>query len=196
MSDKEFSSSGESFKNGPSVGDRGLVAFKTMVRHLRGSLWWGRDKEIQVRNPTFVCQEDRTGHPLLSLRRDEVESRYDCIPMLFGTSGGTMSEHRKRCCIDVVGLTRSDPEHHTYFGSIVEPALYRVADMMDSVSPKKGEHVFIEKDHREIARDGERARLQRRQWYEFRVMFPNWDKPVVSHSEMKMIDDFCAIHKL
>ena len=29
-----------------------------------------------------------------------------------------------------------------------------------------------------------------------RQMHPNWDKPVVSDDEMKMVDDFCLIHKL
>lgn len=185
-----------SSERSPTVVDRRLETFKTLVRHLRGSLWWGRDEEMQRWNPTFVRRDDRKGHPLLSLRKDEVESRFDCIPMLFGTSGGKMSDHGKNCCIDVVGLTRRDPGHHTYFGSIIEPVLYRVTDMMDSVSPKKGECEFIEKDHREIACGGERATLHRRQWYAFKAMIPNQDKPVVTDDEMQMIDDFCSIHEL
>ena len=180
----------------PTIVDRRLEAFKTMVRHLRGSLWWGRDDVIKNRNPTFVRRDDRDGHPLLSLRKDEVASRCDCIPMLVGTSGGKMSVHTKRCCIDVVGLTRRDPERHAYFGSIIEPEMYSVSEMMDGLSSKKGEHEFIEKDRHDISRDGERAELCRRQWHEFKVMVPNRDKPVVSDDEMKMIDDFCLIHQL
>lgn len=176
--------------------DSRLAAFKKIIPHLRGSLWWGRDEEIQKRNTTFVVQEDGTGHPLLSLRKEEVSNRFDCIPMLFGTSGKNLSEHQKRCCIDVVGMQRQRPEHHTYFGSIIDPAQYSVETMLDAVSPKKGEHVFLEKDRHEIARGGERAILRPRQWFEFKAMIPNSDKPIVSEDEMRMIDDYCAIHQL
>ena len=176
--------------------NRRLEAFKRLVPHLRGALWWGRDEEIRQRNSTFVRRDDRDGHPLLSLRKDEVKSRCDCIPMLFGTSGGRISNCCKTRCIDVVGLTCREPERHTYFGSIIEPALYSVAEMMDGVSPKKGEREFVERDRHEIIRDGERAVPLYRKWHEVKAMVPNQDKPVVSDDEMKMIDDFCLIHQL
>ena len=154
-------------ENGGAEVDRRWEAFKRLVPHLRGALWWGQNDTIKDRFSAFNQNDNRAGHPLLSLRKDEIRLRGDGIPMLFGTSGLKMSSHGKRCCIDVVGLTKRDPGHHTYFGSIIEPAVYSVAEMLDGVTAKSE-----------------------------RVMVPNWDKPVVSDDEMKMVDDFCLIHQL
>ena len=176
--------------------DRRLEAFKRLVPHLRGSLWWGRNDEIKNRFPAFNQNDGRVGHPLLSLRKDEVLFRGDGVPMLFGTSGMTMSRHRRQCCIDVVGLTKNDPGHHTYFGSIIEPAVYSVDEMLEGVTPNADERRFVSRDRHVVNNGGERATLGCVPWHELRTMVPNLDKPVVSDDEMKMIDDFCVIHQL
>ena len=174
--------------------DRSLEAFKRLVPYLRGSLWWGSDGLIEEKLPQFVRREDREGHPLLSLLRDEVRTRMDAVPMLSGTSGGSMSPHRKRCCIDVVGMEKCDLAHHTFFGSIIEPAMMTVAELQDGVSPKKGEFRFeVKQDARP---SGEQARMRRTANFACRQMHPNWDKPVVSDSEMRQINDYCLIHQL
>ena len=174
--------------------DRSLEAFKRLVPHLRGSLWWGSDGLIKEKLPQFVRREDRKGHPLLSLLREEVRTRMDAVPMLSGTSGDSMSPHRKRCCIDVIGMEKCDLAHHTFFGSIIEPAMMTVAELQDGVSPKKGEFRFEAKQ--DAGPSGEQVRMRKKANFACRQMHPNWDKPVVSDDEMKMVDDFCLIHKL
>lgn len=176
--------------------DRRLEAFKRLVPHLRGSLWWGRNDEIKNRFPAFNQNDGRVGHPLLSLRKDEVRLRGDGVPMLFGTSGTKMSGHQRQCCIDVVGLTKIDPGHHTYFGSIVEPAMYSVDEMLDGVTPKAKGRSYVSPDRCEVCMGGDRTVLIRMGWHDLRMMIPNRDKPVVSDDEMRMIDDFCLIHRL
>ena len=105
-----------------------------------------------------------------------------------------MSPHRKRCCIDVMGMTKSDLAHHTFFGSIIEPAMMTVAELLNGVSPKKGEFRFEAKQ--DAGPYGEQVRMRKKANFACRQMHPNWDKPVVSDDEMKMVDDFCLIHKL
>lgn len=151
---------------------------------------------IKDRFPAFNQQDGRVGHPLLSLRKNEVRFRVDGVPMLFGTTGKTMSSHQRQCCIDVVGLTKNDPDHHTYFGSIVEPAMYSVDEMLNGVTPNAKGRSFGSPDRLAVGKNGERTVLTRMGGHELRTMLPNRDKPVVSDDEMKMIDDFCLIHQL
>lgn len=175
--------------------DRTFEAFKLLVPHLRGSLWWGRNDLIKQREPSFNQKDERSGHPLLSLRNEELKSRMDAVPMLVGTSGSKMSAHRKHCCIEVVGMSRDTPRHITYFGSIIEPALYDAADMIDGVAVKKGERTVEPKAG--APRDGCETGVQRiRNWHSFHRMTPNRDKPVVDACERAMIEDYCMIHQL
>ena len=173
-----------------------LDAFKKVVPHLRGALWWSRNDIIKERSPDFNKNDNHQGHPVLSIRREEVSSRAETVPMLVGTSGNYFDVHQKNCCVDVVGLTKDDPDHHAYFGSIVEPMLVSVAELLAGVKPEKGEYVFIEKDRSEFKHHGEKARLEKAAYFEYRDLMPNWDKPIVNDSEMAMIDDYCIIHNL
>ena len=176
--------------------DRSLDAFKKIVPHLRGALWWSQNDAIKELLPDFNQHDDHYGHPILSIRKEEVCSRADAIPMLLGTTGRSLSVHKRNCCIDVMGMTKEDPEHHTYFGSLVEPMIFSVAEMMSGVVPKKGEYQFREKNRNEVGRHGEKAYLSRVGFFEHRKLKPNWDKPVVSPPEMEMIDAYCIIHNL
>lgn len=149
--------------------NRSLEAFKKLVPHLRGSLWWGADEIIHEKQSTFVRREDREEHPLLSLLNEEVRSAGDVIPMLFGTSGGGLYPRERSLCIVITGMTRREPVKPTYFGSVVEPGLYEVSTMMDSVRPQKFAH---------------------------RRMHPNWDKARADAAELLEIERFCKAHDL
>lgn len=149
--------------------DLTLEAFKKLVPHLRGALWWAKNDVIKERVLKFNQKDAHLGHPILSIRKEEVLARAAAVPMLVGTSGHSFNDHQRRCCIDVVGMTKAEPERHTYFGSIVEPMLVRVSELLAGVKPAKGE---------------------------CRYLRPNWDKPKVSESEMAMVDDYCIIHRL
>ena len=179
-----------------AAADRRLEAFKKIVPYLRGALWWCSNDRIKERSQAFNQQDDHQGHPLLSLRKGEVTDRSDGVPMLVGTTGGWMGNSRKRRCIEIVGMTRNDPDHRTYFGSIVEPGMYSVYELMDGTVPKKGEHVFEMKKQLGTRRGEEKARLKWRPRFACRTMFPNWDKPMADDDEMKMIDKFCIDHRL
>ncbi|MBO4287181.1 MAG: hypothetical protein J5985_03325 [Kiritimatiellae bacterium] len=180
---------------GQEIIDRKLEAFKKLVPHLRGALWWGSNPLIQERNSTFNQSDTHKGHPLLSLRKDEVAARGDVIPMLVGTSGSSMRSKQRQYCIEIVGMTKRKPEHRTYFGSIIEPGIYSVKELLDSVTPKKGEYIFAKKKTT-LSRKEEGANLTQVSRFVYHTMFPNWDKPMADESEMKMIDAFCLIHQL
>lgn len=175
--------------------DRSFEAFKRLVPHLRGSLWWGANDLVKEREPTFNQMDAHRSHPLLSLRKEELTRRADAVPMLMGTSGTRMYPNEKRRCIEVKGLSRRVQDHVTYFGSIIEPALYSVADMIDGVSVKRGERTIEE--IKDAPHDGiARGRCRFEHWTEHHRMVPNWDKPVVDKTEMAMVDDYCLIHQL
>ena len=170
--------------------DRKLEAFRMLVPHLRGALWWGRDDAIKEQCNSFVTRADRIGHPLLSVRQGEIENRYETIPMLVGTSGNSMDAMQRLRCMAVSGLTSEDPAHKTYFGSIIQPILPPVEEMMDAVSPKKGDIV----EEEGLFRDGETARFKKRPWHNSHRLWPNHDKPSVSEDEMKALESWCKTH--
>lgn len=178
------------------IKDRTLEAFKKFVPHMRGALWWCANDLLKERTPAFNQHDNRKGHPLLSLRKDEVAARGDGVPMLVGTTGDWMGSSRKRRCIEIVGMTKDDPDHHTYFGSIIEPGMYSVAELIDGTTPKKGEHVFEVKKQLGSYSGEEKARLKAPPRFACRTMYPNWDKPMANDNEMKMIDRFCIDHRL
>jgi len=175
--------------------DRTFEAFKRLVPHLRGSLWWGRNDLIKRNEPTFNQNDAKIGHPLLSLRNEELKSRRDAVPMLVGTSGNKMCAHNKRRCIEVAGMERATPRRITYFGSIVEPALYGVDEMIDGVSAKKGERTVVPAPDA-LAKGRAAGMLRVRPWSGYHRMIPNRDKPVVDARERAMIEDYCLIHQL
>ena len=116
--------------------DRTFEAFQQCVPYLRGALWWARNSLIKDRHPTFNQNDDRNGHPLLSVSLRELRDRFDCVPMLVGTSGQKMRENQKKLCVMVRGMTRRDRAHETYFGSIVAPGLYAFADLLTGAGPR------------------------------------------------------------
>ena len=170
--------------------DRQFDLMKRFVPYQFGSLWWGRDDLIHAAQPEFTEREDRIGHPLVSVKRDEMQDRMDIVPMLVGTSGTHLRNRIKTRCIQVVGLTADDPDHVCFFGSIVEPGLYEFDDLLDGVSRK--EHAF-----RRPEKHGHRASVvasERVPWHELRVMQPNHDKSRVSENERIALDVFCKEH--
>lgn len=112
----------------------------------------------------------------------------DAVPMLTGTSGSALSELSKEQCVVVTGMTMRDPDHKTYFGSIVEPGMYSVGELLDGVVKKTD---VVEERGR-----GDDKVLVRKPWYECRIMFPNWDKPMVDATEMSELSAYCGKHGL
>lgn len=165
-----------------------LEAFKKLVRYMRGSLWWVRNDLLKERQPTFNQYDRHEGHPALSLRLHPVESRLDAVPMLMGTSGNGLTQLSRNASVVVTGMTMRDPDHKTYFGSIVEPGMYVTEELLDGVVKKD--------DIEEVRGKKGRMELARRPWYECRVMIPNWHKTMVNTSEMAALDDFCSKHGL
>ena len=174
--------------------DLTFEAFKKLVRYLRGALWWGRDDLIKKVHSEFNQKDDRKGHPLLSVRKIPVESRFGVVPMLVGTSGTKMSQQERGSCVLVTGMTADDREHKTYFGSIITPGRYSFGDMLDGVRPQKGELVVKRIRKSGLRRSDETAMIVRDHWYNYKTMIPNEDKPVISDEEMKALNEWCARH--
>jgi hypothetical protein len=169
--------------------DKQFEMFKKLVPYLRGALWWARNDLIKHRQPEFNQNDEHVGHPLLSVSKKEVASRFGVVPMLVGTTGGSMSVGRKLKCIMVVGMTKKDPEHRTYFGSIVQPGMYEVQDLMDGVKSVSTE--FRLKDREKNTNEYE---CYRESWHHVRIMVPNIDKQKVSPDEMIALDKWCTVH--
>lgn len=173
-----------------SAPDRQFEMAKLFVRYQFGSLWWGRDDLIHEKQPEFVEREDRIGHPLVSVKRDDLHGRSDCVPMLVGTSGKRLRSEIRADCVPVRGLTAGDPDHVSYFGSIVEPGLYDFGNLMDGVEHK--EHAFRRPENAK-----KRSRIVASEpvpWFELRVMHPNQDKRRVDEDEGRALDRFCRQH--
>lgn len=168
--------------------DRTLNAFKKLVSYMRGALWWVRNDLLKERQRAFNQSDTHIGHPALSIKDCPVETRLDTVPMLMGTSGSNLTAYSKSQCVAVSGLTRKEPGHMVYFGSIVEPGLYSADELLDGVIKKKD---VVKQGKSE---DGCGGSLVRKPWYECRVMVPNWDKTMVDAAERKQLDEFCARH--
>lgn len=168
--------------------DRTLEAFKKSVRYLRGSLWWVRNDLLKERQQAFNQRDTHIGHPVLSIKSCPIETRLDTVPMLMGTSGNNLTAYSKSQCVAVSGLTKKEPGHMVYFGSIVEPGLYSAGELLDGVIKKKDAVMDVKSE------DGCSGSLVRKPWYEYRVMAPNWDKTMVDAVERKQLDEFCARH--
>ena len=157
-----------------------------------GSLWWGRDDLIHEKQPVFCKNPDRHAHPLLSIKRDELKDRTDFIPMLVGTSGRNLSKKTKRGCVTVRGITQQEPNHESYFGSIVAPGFYGFDDILDGVIRKKQSFRRPEK----LQLDAPYAATERLPWHELRTMHPNHEKPRVNEKEEQDLNRFCRQHNL
>ena len=170
--------------------DRMFEAFKRLVPYLRGALWWAKNDLLKQRQNQFNQSDQHIGHPLLSVRKSELQNRFDTIPMLVGTTGAKMDDSQKEDCVIVTGLTRNEPEHRTYFGSIIMPGRYHFSELMDGVQQKREAHA-----HR-YEQKGSVLQLSRRPWHEYRMMYPNPDKGMVSESEMRDLTSWCERHGL
>ena len=170
--------------------NRLFSAAKKLLRYKFGSLWWGRDDLIQKKQPTFVKRENRIGHPLVSVKRDELASRSDCIPMLVGTSGWSLRTETRNACVQILGLRQDDPEHVTFFGTIIKPGLYGFDDLMDGVKRKRQIFRCLGKTDRYSPEED----FLPAPWYECRVMYPNQDKPWVDDGESFALEQFCKKH--
>lgn len=183
--------SNEAFSSPPSR-DMSFELAKLFMPYGFGALWWGRDDLIQKVQKGFVHRPGRIGHPLLSVMKDEVESRYAAVPMLFGTSGTHLRDCIKKRCISVCGLTEEDPRKISYFGSIPEPGLYGFEDLMDGIVKKA--HSF-----RRPAKQGKNAPIVASEaipWYELRTTHPNTYKSHVNSEERRELEEFCKDHNL
>lgn len=175
--------------------EKTFEAFKKIVSYLRGALWWAHNDLIKDRHPTFNQDDDHKGHPLLSVSLREVEGRFDVVPMLVGTSGTKMDFKKRLGCIMVEGMTKEDPTHKTYFGSIVMPGRYSFEDLLTGVKQTKVDAVGYDR-HTIKHRNDECGRLCKDKWYDVRTMIPNWDKPMVSDAERQCLNSWCKAHQI
>ena len=173
--------------------DRTFEAFKKLVPYLRGALWWAQNDLIKDQHPTFNQNDEHKGHPLLSVSQREVQGRFDVVPMLVGTSGMKMDFKKRLGCIMVEGMTKEDPTHKTYFGSIVMPGRYSFEDLLTGVRPTKVDAIGYDK-HTVKYHDDEHGFLRKNKWYAVRTMRPNQDKPMVSDTERRALNDWCKKH--
>lgn len=168
--------------------DKTLDAFQKLVPHLRGALWWVRNDLLKARQSTFNQEDRHVGHPALSVRNRPIANRYEPIPMLMGTSGRSLSAKERSVCVKVVNMTAEEPDHPSYFGSIIEPGQYALYELLDGV---------VAKDNIEVARKakvGSPDALQKVAWHKLRVMHPNWHKPMVDVNERTALNNFCMKH--
>ena len=176
--------------------DMAFEAFKQLIPHLRGALWWGCNDLIKSKQPQFNQNDEHIGHPLLSVRNAPVENRFDILPMLFGTSGTRMNDNERCGCVVVTGMTKSNLEHKTYFGSIVMPGSYSVSELMENVRRHKGDYTVQKSEKRQDRKNAEKGVILRSAWHQSRTMYPNEDKQTVSESEMKELNRWCNLHHL
>ena len=170
--------------------DRVFELFKTFQPWQFGSLWWGRDDLIHLKHAQFEKREDRKGHPLVSVKRNDLSGRQDAVPMLVGTSGTHLRSAIKKGCVSVRGLTAAEPNHVTYFGSIISPGIYSFSELLDGVERK--EHAF-----RRPESSKKRSSVVASEpvpWFEIRTMRPNLDKRHVDDEESRKLDLFCRQH--
>ncbi len=154
--------------------DLKFEAFTKLIPHLRGALWWAANDLIKEVQPGFNNKDLHKGHPLLSTRKGEVKNRFDMVPMLVGTSAVNRSEQTRHNSVMVTGMTKKEPEHRTFFGTIVMPGRYPMVEMLEAVTPQKSP----------------------KPWYKVHTMHLNEDKPVVNAIEMQSLERFCKIHGL
>ncbi len=173
--------------------DKVFEAFKKLVPYLRGALWWANNDLIKDRHPTFNQEDAHKSHPLLSVSKREVQGRFDVVPMLVGTTGTKMGFNKKSRCVLVKGMKRDDPNHNTYFGSIVMPGRYSFEDLLTGIHQTKVEAVGYDR-HKVKRRDGEQGYLQKDKWCDVRTMIPNWDKLMVSETEGRALNNWCIQH--
>lgn len=171
-------------------------AFKKLVPYLRGALWWAKNDLIKYEQQQFNQNDERIGHPLLSVRKTPAESRFDVVPMLVGTTGAKMNDNQRRKCVLVTGMTKIDPSHKTYFGSIVMPGSYSFEDLLEGATARKHEYSVKVNQRKKGNNDQESAWIVRKKWHECRTMHPNEDKRMVSDSEMVELNRWCNMHHL
>ncbi len=133
-----------------------LKIFNHAVNYLWGGLWWCREQLVRQKFSSWLVN-DRIGHPVLSLRRQPLQSVCDIVPMLVGTSGGQGP-------VIVRELTaEEDKERQTSFGMIIEPGWFS----MD-------EFLHYEKTPEPVLTG---------QWFEVKKMWPNFHKPQLTKDE-------------
>lgn len=175
--------------------DKTFQAFKKIVPYLRGALWWAQNDLIKDRHPAFNQDDDHKGHPLLSVSKREVDGRFDVVPMLVGTSGTKMDFVSRARCIMVEGMTKKDPAHKTFFGSIVMPGRYSFEDLLTGI--KQTKVYAVEYDRQTVKRrEDEHGTLRKEEWYNERTMIPNWDKLTVSDEERRALNNWCKVHQI
>lgn len=142
---------------------RKLNLVKASINYMWGALWWGKESFIMSKCQSWI-ENDRKGHPLLSLRRNAFVSNTDVVPMFIGTS--SISRERPSLLINV-----SD-EILTDFGTIVEPIIVQISD-------------FI---YREKAIQSPRD-LNQKIW-DRRTLWPNIIKPNITQEESDKVNAF------
>ena len=175
--------------------DKKLEMFKKLVPYLRGALWWARNELIKYRQPAFNQKDNRVAHPLLSVKKTEVNSRFGVVPMLVGTSGNSMSYIEKSRCILVTGMTKKEPAHKTYFGSIIQPGKYEVQELLEGVEPSHDVE-FISFSGGRKRKTDEAGYLRVDKWYCSRSMILNTDKPMVLGDEKLALEKWCKSHNV
>ena len=142
--------------------------------YLWGSLWFGEETFIRERfdgwNTPGKGKRERKGHPLLSLREKEVTAVCEPIPMLVGTSQISRYSHSSL-------LIRTDKNHITDFGTMIESYLIFADDML------------YHKDDPILNKDPETPVWERRS------MWPNREKKHITQQESALLQVFLAQRK-
>ncbi len=106
-----------------------------------------------------------------------------------------MSFVDKARCVMVSGITQKDPDHKTYFGSIVMPGLYSFGELLSGVRSRRLSLKATDRNKLRH-RDDEKGYIIRSAWCNDRTMCPNEDKPMVSDVEMRQLNSWCESHHL
>ena len=149
-----------------------LKLFEYTIDYHMGALWWGAENLIKSSFEHWH-ENDRKGHPLLSLRKTKISAMHDIIPMLVGTSIDDRNKKHIHLPIQV------QPNRHriTDFGTQVESHLISATDFM------------YHDDSEKIKNNPLTPVWQRRK------LWPNFDKLHITKAEEELLLKFLSERK-
>jgi hypothetical protein len=150
--------------------DEKLKVFEYAFDYHWGALWWGAESLIRCRFENWH-ENDRKGHPLLSLRKTKISALRDFIPMLAGTSIDGKNVKYVHLPIQVTADKTTD------FGTQIESNLIFADDFM------------YHNDSKEVENDPLTPVWKRRS------LWPNFEKLRITESEDKLLQNFLAERK-
>ena len=147
-----------------------LKIFEYAFDYRWGALWWGAESLIHSRFENWH-ENNRKGHPLLSLRKTQITALRDIVPMLAGTSVDGKNVRHVYLPIQVTANKMTD------FGTQIESNLIFADDFI------------YHNDSKEV----ENAPLT--PVWKRRSLWPNFDKLRITEAEDKLLQDFLLERK-